>query len=113
MARQTSSQDISVTLAAAEQWINACLIEDRSLFSKTPLWTAGLVDEVHHAFVDNPDFGKADFIAKLKGQMGSAPPAAQQLTAEMLWALLLFPSNMKASTKRRQVREIWALSGQQ
>ena len=31
----------------------------------------------------------------------------------MLWALLLFPSNMKAGTKRQQVRELWALSGQQ
>jgi 5-methylcytosine-specific restriction protein B len=33
--------------------------------------------------------------------------------AEMLWALLLFPSNVKAATKRRQVGEIWGLSGQQ
>ena len=30
----------------------------------------------------------------------------------MLWALLLFPSNMKARTKRQQVAVIWALSGQ-
>jgi 5-methylcytosine-specific restriction enzyme B len=29
----------------------------------------------------------------------------------MLWSLLLFPSNIKASTKRRQIREIWGLSG--
>ena len=32
--------------------------------------------------------------------------------AEMLWALLLFPSNMKGGTKRQQMRDIWALSGQ-
>ena len=31
----------------------------------------------------------------------------------MLWALLLFPSNMKARTKRQQVRDIWGMSGQQ
>jgi hypothetical protein len=31
--------------------------------------------------------------------------------AEMLWALLLFPSNMKAATKRQQIRELSALGG--
>ena len=32
--------------------------------------------------------------------------------AEMLWALLLFPSNIKPGTKRKQICEIWGLSGQ-
>jgi hypothetical protein len=32
--------------------------------------------------------------------------------AEMLWALLLFPCNMRARTKRQQVSELWAMSGQ-
>src|SRR5882762_10851347 len=45
--------------------------------------------------------------------MKSTSPSAQKLTAEMLWALLLFPSNMKARTKRQQVRNIWSLSGEQ
>ncbi len=51
-------------------------------------------------------------MTKLKGQMKTCSSSAQQLMAEMLWALLLFPSNMKPRTKRQQVREIWALSGQ-
>jgi hypothetical protein len=45
--------------------------------------------------------------------MKIASPAAQRLLAEMLWALLLFPSNMKGRTKRQQVREMWDMSGQQ
>ncbi|MBV9502316.1 MAG: hypothetical protein JO138_23355 [Acidobacteriaceae bacterium] len=45
--------------------------------------------------------------------MQGASAAAQQLVAEMLWALLLFPSNIRPKTKRQQVRDIWALSGQQ
>jgi len=49
-------------------------------------------------------------MTKLKRQMKSASPSAQQLMAEMLWALLLFPSNMKARTKRRQVNDLWALN---
>jgi hypothetical protein len=113
MARQVHNRDISETLAAAQQWINTCLLEDRSVLSDRPLWTAGLVDEVYHAFVEHPDYSKDDFITKLKRQMQPASPPAQQLLAEMLWALLLFPSNMKARTKRRQVRDMWSLSGQQ
>lgn len=113
MPRQIHNRDISSTLAAAEQWIRTCMIEDGSLFSSNSLWMAPLVDEVHRAFVEHPDFGADDFITKLKGQMRPAAAPAQQLLAEMLWALLLFPSNMKSRTKRRQVREMWALSGQQ
>jgi 5-methylcytosine-specific restriction protein B len=52
-------------------------------------------------------------MTKLKSQMKNTSSAAQQLMAEMLWALLLFPSNIKQETKREQVRAIWALSGQQ
>jgi 5-methylcytosine-specific restriction enzyme B len=113
MARQVHDRDISRTLAAAEQWINTCLVEDHSLFSQSSLWTEQLVDEVYHAFVEHPDLGKDDFITKLKRQMQPASPHAQQLLTEMLWALLLFPSKMKARTKRQQVREMWALSRQQ
>ncbi len=113
MARQVHNRDISPILAAAEQWMSTCLIEDRSLFLRESRWTAALVDEVYQAFVEHPDFGEDDFMTKLKGQMKNASKPAQQLMAEMLWALLLFPSNMKARTKRLQIREIWALSGQQ
>ncbi len=112
MARQVHNRDISTTLGAAEQWINKCLVGDGSVFLNASLWTATLVDEVHHAFVEHPDLGKDDFMTKLKGQMSASSPLAQQLMAEMLWALLLFPSNMKARTKRQQVVDIWALSGQ-
>jgi 5-methylcytosine-specific restriction enzyme B len=113
MARIMNTRDISPILAAAEQWVRSCLIEDRSVFSRESLWTEALVDEIYHAFVEHPDFGEDDFITKLTGQMQRASPASHQLLAEMLWALLLFPSNMKAATKRQQVRKIWALSGQQ
>jgi hypothetical protein len=47
----------------------------------------------------HPDIGDDDFVTKLKGQMTAASPAAQQLMSEMLWSLLLFPSNMKATAE--------------
>jgi hypothetical protein len=112
MAREVYDRDISPTLAAAEQWISTCLINDGSVFSSNSLWGSELLDGVYHAFVEHPDYGKDDFITKLKGQMKPASPSAQQLLAEMLWALLLFPSKMKARTKRQQIRDLWAMSGQ-
>jgi hypothetical protein len=113
MAREVSHRNLSPILASAEKWIETCLIEDRSVFDKNSLWTPALVEEAYHAFVGHPDFGGDDFLTKLKGQMQAASPAAQQLIAEFLWALLLFPSNVKARTKRQQVRDVWAWSGAQ
>lgn len=112
MARKVSERNISKILAAAERWITECLIADQSLFSRDALWTSDLLPEVIKAFVEQPDYGDDDFMTKLRGQMKGASPSAQKLMAEMLWALLLFPSNMKARTKRQQVCDIWMLSGQ-
>jgi len=112
MARHIRKRDLSPVLGAAEAWITRSLVQDQSVFSDQPLWTGPLVSEVYHAFVDHPDFGEDTFIAKLKGQLQNASAPAQQLLAEMLWALLLFPSNTKARTKRQQIREMWALSGE-
>jgi hypothetical protein len=95
MARAFTQRDTSAVVAAAETWINKCLIEDGSVFSSTPRWTAALIDEVHQAFVEHPDVGADDFMTKLKGQMVSASAPAQQLMAELMWALVLFPSNMR------------------
>jgi hypothetical protein len=72
-----------------------------------------LINESRAAFVGHPDFGKDDFLTKLKGQMKNASKSAQCLMAELLWAILLFPTNVKATTKRHQVRDIWGLSGEQ
>jgi len=104
MARQNNERDTSPILSAATGWISGCLVQDGSVFATdNQRWTPALIDEVYHAFVEHPDSGDDDFMTKLKRQIGGISPAAQQLTAEMLWALLLFPSNMKARTKRHQI----------
>lgn len=111
MARQVANRDIAPVLDAASYWMSECLIEDRSVFSRNSLWTESLVSEVHAAFVGHPDTGADDFMTKLKGQMARTTAPAQQLMAEMLWALLLFPANIKPSTKDQQSRTLWAASG--
>ena len=112
MARLTKSRSLEPVINAAQEWIRNCLIADNSVFTTDALWTQGNVAEVRKAFVDHPDEGKDDFSTKLKGQMKSASPSAKRLMAEMVWALLLFPSNIKVSTKRHQVGEIWSMSGE-
>lgn len=111
MARVTIERDLAPILNAFAVWRDNCLIGDGSLFSTGHLWTVGTIAEVKNAFVDHPDEGDDDFMTKLRRQMAKASPDAQQLMAEMLWALLLFPSNTSADTKREQVRSIWSLSG--
>src|SRR5580658_1396696 len=113
MARLIGTRDISPTLTSAQQWISDCLIDDGSMFSMDYRWTSALLDEAFHAFVEHPDFGVDDFMTKLKGQMKDATPTCQQLIAEILWVLLLFPSNIKFTTKRQQVCALWALSEEQ
>ncbi len=112
MARKFLKRDSSPILAAAGKWIGTCLIGDHSLFLADSRWTLPLLDEVFKAFVEHPDFGDDDFMTKLKAQMKNASTPGKQLMAEVLWALLLFPSNMKSRTKRQQIRDVWGLSGQ-
>jgi len=109
LARQTNVKDLAPILDAAASWIAECLIEDGSVFSSQSVWTSQIISEARSAFVLNPDFGENDFITKLQGQIAGTSVLAQQLMAEMLWALLLFPSGSRAITKRAQLTRI--LSG--
>jgi 5-methylcytosine-specific restriction protein B len=113
MARETNTENFQKIIEAAQKWIGDCLVDDGSLFSSDKLWTLENVKEVRAAFVDHPDPGKDSFMVKLKRQMGNSSSPAQHLMAEMLWAILIFPNNVSAKTKRHQIREIWSLSGQQ
>jgi 5-methylcytosine-specific restriction protein B len=100
MARLTNDRSLEPVINASQQWIRDCLIGDGSVFSSEKLWTPENLAEVRHAYVDHPDEGEENFITKLKGQIGGASPSAKKLMAELLWALLLFPCNINASTKR-------------
>ena len=111
MARKAAAADFSIVVHAAQDWMKRCLIEDGSLFSTDSLWTPELLAEVHRAFVDNPDLGADNFFTKLAGQMRHASSDGQRLMAEVIWALLLFPSNISAPTKRQQILALVEMSG--
>jgi 5-methylcytosine-specific restriction protein B len=111
MATETARRDFTPILNAVEQWIKTCLLGGGSIFSSEQLWTPQYIGELKDAFIDHPDVGKDSFRTKLKGQLQKASPQAQHLAAEMLWAILAFPTNINQSTKRDQVREVWSFSG--
>jgi 5-methylcytosine-specific restriction protein B len=52
------------------------------------------------------------FLEKLKEQLTPTTPEAIQLVAEMLWVMLLCPSNITAEKKREDVSLVWSWSGQ-
>jgi 5-methylcytosine-specific restriction protein B len=110
MARNVSDRDTAPLLSAAHRWIESCLSADGSLLDDRSLWNVPLIEELRSAFVDHPDTGDDDFMTKLQGQMQAASPAGRQLMAEMMWVLLLFPSNIGAEKKRQHVQAIWSWS---
>lgn len=113
MARYIKGKDSSPIIAAANEWVHTCLINDGSVFSDGPLWTAANLALLDTYFVKNPDSSGGTFYGKLENQLKEAGPAAQCLMAEMLWALLLFPSNISVQTKRESIISVWGWSGKQ
>lgn len=69
------------------------------------------MDELDHRFVRNLDLGEGNFLDKLREQLGSGSPQCRQLMAELLWALMLFQSNIGPEKKRQIIGEIWSWSG--
>ena len=113
MARQVADRSIGSLLNAAREWIDHCLVEDASLLAEgRGLWTTANADRLQSGFVERPDSGGDDFMTKLERQLSDTGAPAQQLMAEMMWALLVFPSNIGADVKRAHVLRIWSWSGE-
>lgn len=96
---------------AADDWKQRCLLADGSVLGNGTLWTAEHTAELMKHFVESPDTSKRSFEAKLEDQLGRVSPGARQLCAEMIWVMMLFPSNIKQNTKTALVRKVWGWSG--
>ena len=111
MSRYCGPRDSRPILDAAEHWRRQALQSDGSVFSNTPLWTQAYIEALVIHFVDNLHLGEGNFLEKLERQLESAEPEAKQLAAEMIWVMLLCPSNTHPPKKREQVEKIWNWSG--
>lgn len=110
MARMTTR---AAVYTAADTWRNRCLLADGSVFGEESLWNSERVAELIRHFVESPDTGERTFEEKLEDQLSHVSPAACRLAAEMLWVMMLFPSNIKENTKATLVRRVWEWSGDQ
>ena len=110
MSRFIGTRDLSQLLSAADHWKQECLLTQGSIFSETSIWTRENADYLREYFVDKLDYGKDNFLEKLERQLAPVPAAAKQLCGEMMWVMLLCPSNLKPANKRKNVSDIlsWA-----
>ena len=72
-----------------------------------PVWSDANLAALNEFFVQNLDYGEGNFMSKLHSQLAPAPPDAKRLAAEMLWFMLLSPSNIGPDNKRQTVFNVW------
>ncbi len=111
MSRYRKRGGVEPIINAAAHWKRAALLNQGSVLSDEALWTAENVESIQKYFVDNLDYGDGNFMTKLEGQLEQAPPSARRLMAEMMWVMLLCPSNIGPDNKRDTVTAIWNWSG--
>lgn len=103
---------IKPILSAVEQWKQRCIVEQRSLFAEDRIWTAENLEALRQFFVERPDVGDSNFLAKLQSQLEGAPSEAIRLAAEIAWVMYLFPhGSMGAKIKRSNIERISLGSG--
>jgi 5-methylcytosine-specific restriction protein B len=110
MSRFGAENSIAI-LAAAQNWRDVALLGGRSIFSDEQVWTTSNIEALDHVFTQNPDETNRPFSAKFHDQLKTCSASVKQLAAEMMWILLLCPSNVSAEKKRENIKAIWDWSG--
>ena len=111
MSRYCGDKDATVTLETAEQWKNVSLINGKSIFTGEEIWNLESLDSLDKYFVQNLHQGEGHFIQKLEAQLEPTPNATKKLCAEMMWLMLLSPSNIGPAKKREIVNTIMSWGG--
>lgn len=110
MARFCAEKETASKFNAANVWKERCLLKNGSAFSDDAVWTSPHIDALNQYFVNNLDEGEGDFFSKLEAQIAPTTPEVKQLAAEMMWIMLLCPSNIGPDKKRESVKRIWEWS---
>lgn len=100
-------------ISAVSVWRDKAILEESSVFTNDHLWSLPIIKNVKTLFSDNPIAGSEQtFYEKLTLQFRTANPESIKLVSEMLWLLLLFPSNISSTTKVSGVKRVWEISGE-
>ncbi|MEY9106499.1 5-methylcytosine-specific restriction protein B [Bradyrhizobium yuanmingense] len=97
-------------LGAAKNWRDVALTRGNSIFTADQVWSTANLQVLDRVFTQNPDESDRPFSAKLQDQLSGCTDLVKQLAAEVLWLLLLCPSNISAERKRENIRTIWEWS---
>lgn len=107
MSRYNPHHAAEQIFEAVAQWRDSCLlVDDAILFPGRSLWTAANIAKVRSAFRDGTEEGSDGFLAKLQRQLEGQSDDIRELVGELLWILLIFPSNIGASKKRETIEEV-------
>ncbi|MEZ5492861.1 MAG: AAA family ATPase [Gammaproteobacteria bacterium] len=112
MSRYNPHNEVDRIFEVSQQWKDTCLLGGGSLFSSKDLWQSEYVDELIKYYVENLDTGEGNFLDKLELQLEPANENTKLLAAEILYVLLLAPSNIKPEKKRENVSTIWNWASQ-
>lgn len=97
-------------LAAVQNWRDVALLGGNSIYTADDVWSTANIETFDRVFTQNPDETDRPFSAKLQDQLSACSSSVKQLAAEVLWLLLLCPSNISSDRKRENIRTIWELS---
>lgn len=112
MSRYCGDVDPAPIFRAAEHWCTQALSTDGSVLSDKSLWRLEHLEAIDRYYVNNIDETDRTFFEKLEEQLAPTTPEAKELVAEMLWVMLLCPSNISAEKKQEDVNLVWNWSGQ-
>lgn len=111
MSRYCGNMNASPILTAAEHWKDVALRADGSVFGNDKLWAVENLNALDKFFIQNLDEGEGNFLGKLSKQLEPTAGPVKQLAAEMMWFMLLCPSNIGPASKRKTIGTIWEWSG--
>ena len=111
MSRFCGDRDSRAILEAGSRWRDSALLGSGSVFGASNSWTIANLQDLDKFFSHNLDVGEGSFLSKLRTQLSPCSPEVKQLAAEIVWLLLLCPSNISPSKKRQNIKEIWSWSG--
>jgi 5-methylcytosine-specific restriction protein B len=112
LSRYCGDVDPEPIFRAAEHWCAQALKGDGSVFSERALWRLEYLEAIEQYYVNKIDETDRSFLEKLKEQLTPTTPETKELVAEMLWVMLLCPSNFTPEKKREDVNLVWSWSGQ-
>ena len=107
MSRFDPEKDLTPIFDAAEAWKTAALEGQGAVLGAGAIWTDDNLAGMQKYFVENLDYGDGNFISKLERQLETTGDGVRLLAAEMLWFMLLCPSNVGPDSKRETILTIW------